>query len=99
MNICTADFRDVGEHGLSGARVDALLAEHAAAALPRMRMLWAYYRNALTLRASEAGVGVQGRAYRLGQERGLPARIVGPAGVSGLARVGAAVDGTGAARR
>ena len=99
MNIRTADFRDVGEHGLSGAQVDTLLAEHAAAALPRMRMLWAYYRNALTLRATEMGVGVQGRAYRLGQERGLPARIVGPAGMGVSARVGAAVDGTGAARR
>ncbi len=98
MNIRTADFRDVGEHGLSDARVGALLDEHAAA-LPRMRMLWGYYRNALMLRASEAGVGVQGRAYRLGQERGLPARIVGLAGGNGWPRAGAAVDGTGAARR
>ena len=85
MNIRTADFRDVGEHGLTDARVGALLDEHARGTQPRLRMLWAYYRNALVLRSTEAGGGVQGRAYRLAQERGLPARIVRPGGLVGSA--------------
>ncbi len=103
MNIRTADFRDVGEHGLSDARVASLLDEHTRVVQPRLRMLWAYYRNALVLRSTEAGGSVfaggsaNGRAYRLAQERGLPARIVRP-GASGWAG-SAAADDRGAARR
>ncbi|MFN0011799.1 MAG: phage portal protein [Phycisphaerales bacterium] len=103
MNIRTADFRDVGEHGLTDARVAGLVDEHARVTQPRLRMLWAYYRNALVLRSSEAGGGLGvgggagGRAYRLAQERGLPARIV-RAGASGGAG-SLAADDRGAARR
>jgi hypothetical protein len=44
--------------------------------LPRLEKLWAYYRNALR----PVGTG-RGRWYRQSQECGLPARIVGRAGL------------------
>ncbi len=83
MHIRTQDFADIGERGLTAGALDNLIDGHERGTLPRLRMLWNYYRNPLLLRSVEAGVAVQGRAYRLGQERGLPARIVGAGGGSG----------------
>ncbi|MCE7975191.1 MAG: hypothetical protein DYG92_12850, partial [Leptolyngbya sp. PLA1] len=44
--------------------------DHRRDTMPRLRRLWAYYRNPMT-------PGGGGRAYRLAQEAGLPARFTG----------------------
>jgi hypothetical protein len=59
------------------AVLDLLLAEHREQRLPRMQRLWEYYRNDLVECRGGATVG---RWYRVAQEQGLPARIVGPDG-------------------
>jgi hypothetical protein len=69
--------------GLDEALLRLVIDEHTSAALPRLERLWTYYRN-----PAEPG-GMAGRwgggtgvspvhVYRLGQEQGLPSRLVGP---------------------
>ena len=61
---------------VSRSRVMRAIERHEGAARGRMDRLWAYYRNQMqdgaTVSASQPG-----RGYRLAQERGLPARVVG----------------------
>lgn len=74
--------------GLDESLLRLVLDEHAAVALPRLEKLWTYYRNPL----KAIGTGPQpwlgnadasGRGwYRQAQEIGLPARIVGRAGLA-----------------
>ncbi len=63
----------------------AMIHQHERSAMPRLRRLWSYFRNelrpALGQRSAE-----DGRWYRLGQEEGLPARILGHAGRAGAPR-------------
>lgn len=76
-------FSDVG---LDEALLTLAIREHTSAALPRMERLWTYFRNPLRPvgqpgdapgdLASRAG-GTGKSWYRLAQEVGLPARIVG----------------------
>ncbi len=74
--------------GLDESLLRLVLDEHAAAALPRLDKLWTYYRN--PLKAVGAGpLPWLGNAdsstrgwYRQAQEIGLPARIVGRAGLA-----------------
>lgn len=56
-------------------RLDALLEAHRSEALPRLRLMWRYYRNPLSL--SESGGVLRARP---GQRQGLPERLVGPRG-------------------
>ena len=72
---------------LSGAGLDAavlgvLLDSHRRERMPRLDLLWSYFRNELEPR----GRGLSPRGYRVGQEAGLPARITGgePTGHPGL---------------
>lgn len=63
--------------GLSSGLLEHLIAEHDAAALPRLTRLWDYYRNP----ESPARAGspwTRDARPRLAQEQGLPRRIVGP---------------------
>lgn len=66
-------FADVG---LDEALLKLAIDEHSRAALPRLRKLWTYYRN-----APESIAGVQlawgGHRTRLAQEAGLPPRLTG----------------------
>ncbi len=74
--------------GLDESLLRLVLDEHAASALPRLEKLWMYYRNPL----KAIGTGPLpwlGNAdsssrgwYRQAQEIGLPARIVGRAGLA-----------------
>lgn len=57
--------------------VELLVSEHASSVRPGLERLWSYYRNALEPVARAAG----GRGYRLAQEAGLPARVVGSDGL------------------
>lgn len=52
--------------------VELLIKEHASTIRPGLERLWSYYRNEL-----EPVAVAGGRAYRLAQEAGLPARVVG----------------------
>ena len=63
--------------GLGLGDVGRLLAAHAATTLPKLELMWRYYRNPLSLhRTGEVGVGVR---YEMGQRGGLPARLIGRA--------------------
>jgi Phage portal protein, SPP1 Gp6-like len=73
----TNRFRDLDPTGLSAAALADLIDRHEAHTLPRLQLLWSYYRN--PMRASPSASG-HGRGYRLAQERGLPARLLGLAG-------------------
>lgn len=53
---------------LSLAAAAGVAEAHRRETLPRLRRLWAYYRNPMT-------PGGGGRAYRMAQEAGLPARF------------------------
>ncbi|MFZ2874827.1 MAG: phage portal protein [Phycisphaerales bacterium] len=53
---------------LSLAHASKVAEGHRRDTLPRLKRLWAYYRNPMT-------PGGPGRAYRLAQEAGLPARF------------------------
>lgn len=74
--------------GLSKGLLESLIDEHERTVRPRLDMLWNYYRNPMSPGLNMPGRGVDwndpgaGRRYRLGQERGLPARLVGAAGRS-----------------
>lgn len=71
--------------GLDLPRLANLLGEHARSTQPRLERLWSYYRNDMTPAGSatrwaawgRSGGSEGGRAYRLAQEAGLPARCVG----------------------
>lgn len=68
----------ISDAGLDEAILKLVIDEHAAATLPRLERLWAYYRNP----SEPAGMGHSADpfahgAYALGQERGLPPRITG----------------------
>jgi hypothetical protein len=80
----TAPFAEVERLTLAGgaplgrARLAAHLARFDARTRPRLRTLWAYYRNPMEDAVAIAGHGgVASRGYRLAQERGLPGRIAG----------------------
>lgn len=60
------------------AEAERLLARRRAADLPRLELLWRYYRNPLTLSRSAPGSGAT-RRYETGQREGLPDRLAGPA--------------------
>lgn len=82
-------FADVG---LNEELLDVLLQEHALSRVPRLEMLWSYYRNPMRERASAldpaaGGRSMSARPYRLAQESGLPARLRGVR-VSGLSEDG-----------
>lgn len=55
--------------GVTSERLESAVREHREREVPRLAMLWNYYRNPM----ERAGAG--GRGYRLAQERGLPARL------------------------
>ncbi|GJQ28624.1 MAG: hypothetical protein HBSAPP03_05080 [Phycisphaerae bacterium] len=67
MALQLAPFADAG---LTDDTLAAALERHEHEALPRLERLWRYYRNPMIL-------GRDGHGYRLGQEVGLPARLVG----------------------
>ena len=60
-------FEDVG---LDEGLLKLAVREHESATLPRLRKLWAYYRN-----GPEVSGGATTRRTRLAQEAGLPARL------------------------
>jgi len=62
-----------------------LIDEHQHHASPRFELLWDYYRNDLIDSDAE---GTGRRPYRLAQERGLPARLVGPTAAPSLGSAG-----------
>lgn len=64
-----ATFADAA---LTDGVLEHALERHEREALPRLERLWRYYRN--PMQSSRVG-----RAYRLGQEDGLPPRITGRA--------------------
>ncbi len=68
--------------GLSDDLLRLVIDEHRARTRPRFERLWAYYRNPCESGPSRdpraSGRGWAGRCYRLGQEQGLPDRLVGP---------------------
>jgi hypothetical protein len=63
-------FQTSGGPALTEPILAALLDDHAKHTLPRLELLWQYYRNPLTLNPPGAT-----RPYRLGQERGLAQRL------------------------
>jgi hypothetical protein len=71
-----AHFADIG---LDAAVLAGLIDRHTSLTLPRLGTLWNYYRNPMTRTTAATGSPGAGRAYRLAQERGLPARITGGA--------------------
>ncbi|MCG3124650.1 MAG: hypothetical protein GIKADHBN_03125 [Phycisphaerales bacterium] len=73
--------------GLDEAFLRHLIDEHAAAKLPRLNRFWSYYRNPLKPVAPAAAGEHRGPWYRQAQEAGLPARIVGRAGLAGAEAV------------
>ncbi|MGE3107524.1 MAG: phage portal protein [Phycisphaerales bacterium] len=90
-------FSDVG---LTPPLLESLIGQHESRAVPTLKALWTYYRNPIVALSSaagcESGLGSRPyastqRLYRLGQERGLPARLVGKSAV--------ALDDRAAARR
>lgn len=71
-------FPDLAPTGLTPPLLDALLDSHTRQALPRLRLLWAYYRNPMQAHAPAPGAGgLASRGWRLAQEKGLPARLRG----------------------
>lgn len=58
----------------------ALIEEHERSVRPRLERLWAYYRNEPEPVAAAVDGATGGRAYRLAQEAGLPARLTGARG-------------------
>src|SRR5262245_47356386 len=71
-------FAETARLGLSPARLLGALARHDSSRLPRLAMLWSYYRNPMEHAAPMHGAGgVISRGLRLAQERGLPSRVAG----------------------
>ena len=64
--------------GLDAAVLGVLLEAHRRERVPRLDLLWSYFRNELEPR----GRGLSARRYRMGQEAGLPERITGAAGLA-----------------
>ena len=61
---------------ISPSFLEFILQEHEQLVLPKLEMLWDYYRNDLTQNASTATRSPgDNRAYSLAQERGLPDRL------------------------
>jgi hypothetical protein len=69
-------FAGAGEAGVQPLALVQALEAHRRAHAPRMELLWAYYRNPMRL---PPGGPRDGRAYSLGQQRGLPLRLSNPA--------------------
>lgn len=70
------------EAGLTWERVEDLLDRHERSVVPRLGALWDYYRNPIrALGGRESQRDPSSSGYRLAQERGLPSRLVGPAGL------------------
>lgn len=67
-------FGQVSTLGIQPQTIAASIDAHERHTRPRLAMLWDYYRNPLTF----VGQVRDGRAYKLGQERGLPLRITNP---------------------
>ncbi len=74
--------------GLNETLLASMMERHESTVVPSMRLLWTYYRNPIVSLSSAAGSAsgrvlrgnaAHTRMYRLGQERGLPARLVGKA--------------------
>lgn len=87
------DLSPFAAAGLDRATLEALLGEHDHHVRPGLERLWSYYRNPQTpsTPAWAASTGratgeVQGRSYRLAQERGLPSRLTNPAAGAGAPR-------------
>ncbi|MBL8764668.1 MAG: phage portal protein [Phycisphaerae bacterium] len=59
-----------------------LLDEHERAELPRLNLLWSYYRNHMET-VGRARRGWSAKPYRLAQERGLPGRLAWLSGGGG----------------
>lgn len=65
--------------GLTPDLLRLVIDEHRTRTLPRLTRLWTYYRNPCEGAGTRAGqAGRSRRCYRLGQEQGLPDRLVGP---------------------
>lgn len=65
--------------GLNEALVRLVIDEHHRGTAPRLERLWTYYRNDLHPLGVAPGESTSPRWYELGQEMGLPPRIVGVA--------------------
>lgn len=71
---------------LTAEAVEALLKRHVEQTVPRLTVLWNYYRNPMEPAGGWSIGRAAGRAYRLAQERGLPPRLTGrPSGLGMLA--------------
>ncbi len=68
--------RDTLGVGIGRELVDAVVAEHVAGRLGRLKRFWDYYRNEARWEDRVAG----GRRLRLAQESGLPGRLRGSGG-------------------
>jgi hypothetical protein len=64
---------------MSRSALDGAIERHERGVVPRMGLLWDYYRNTMVGGSAGPHTGGQrqGRAYCLAQERGLPARVTG----------------------
>ncbi|MBX3405377.1 MAG: phage portal protein [Phycisphaeraceae bacterium] len=72
----------LADAGLTWQEIHALLDRHERSAMPRLGALWEYYRNPMrALGARESQRDPSSRNYRLAQERGLPARLLGAGGI------------------
>jgi len=85
----TNDIHGTNERTIAAERVEALWREHQENNLPRLSVLWSYYRNPVSpqwwARAAKA-VDIEvaagsNRPHRSAQERGLPARFFNPSPV------------------
>ena len=61
--------------------VNLLVQEHLVETVPILERLWDYYRNEMI---GDGISGSVGRLYRLGQEQGLPLRLVGTSNIGSL---------------
>lgn len=75
-------FTDIVATGLTTSAARAAIDRHAAA-LPKLRLLWSYYRNQMEHRGGWSATAVSSRGWRLSQERGLPGRLLGAASGGG----------------
>jgi hypothetical protein len=89
-----ANLGELASGPLNPAAVESLLKTHTEQTLPRLNLMWSYYRNPMEPAGGWSIGRAAGRAYRLAQERGLPPRLTGrPSGHGLLA------DDRAAARR
>lgn len=78
-------FADIG---LTADALDALITHHQQERLPRLRLFWDYWRNAMETPQGGGGAsagGARGGAvgYRLAQQRGLPERLLSSGMIAG----------------